>query len=142
MLALYSYPELFGVADNNPIGDSDTIIGHLNRAQLRTARSRRMAANGLNVVAVRIEDKCPVVVRMIVRPKPWLAVVARARADSRCVKAVDGGGIRNRKSPWTPVMADGFRPIQKKAFLSAPYPKDSAPSEYRRSMPIAFRVLS
>jgi hypothetical protein len=47
-----------------------------------------MAANGLNVVAVRIEDKCPVV-RMIVGPKPWLAVVAPARADSRCVKAVD-----------------------------------------------------
>ena len=30
----------------------------------------RMAANGLNIVAVRIEDKCPVVVRMIVGPKP------------------------------------------------------------------------
>src|SRR5271169_3899437 len=57
-----------------------------------------MAANGLNVVAVRIEDKCPVVVRMIVGPKPWLAVVAPARADSRCVKAVHGSAIRNRKS--------------------------------------------
>ena len=57
-----------------------------------------MAANGLNVVAVRIEDKCPVVVRMIVGPKQWLAVVAPARADSRCVKAVDGSAIRNRKS--------------------------------------------
>jgi hypothetical protein len=34
-----------------------------------------MAANGLNVVAVRIEDKCPVVVRMIVGPKPWPVVV-------------------------------------------------------------------
>src|SRR5215831_982391 len=63
-----------------------------------TARSRRMAANGLNVVAVRIEDKCPVVVRMIVGPRPWLAVVAPARADSRGVKAVDGSAIRNRKS--------------------------------------------
>jgi hypothetical protein len=29
-------------------------------------------------------------------------------------------------------MADGFRPIQKKAFLWAPYPKNSAPSEYTR----------
>ena len=57
-----------------------------------------MAANGLNVVAVRIEDKCLVVVRMIVGPKPRLAVVAPARADSRCVKAVDGSAIRNRKS--------------------------------------------
>jgi len=36
-----------------------------------------MAANGLNVVAVRIEHKCPIVVRMIVGPKPWLAVGAR-----------------------------------------------------------------
>ena len=58
----------------------------------------RMAANGLNIVAVRIEDKCSVVVRMIVGPKPWLAVVAPARTDSRCVKAVDGSAIRNRKS--------------------------------------------
>jgi hypothetical protein len=57
-----------------------------------------MSANGLNVVAVRIEDKCPIVVRMIVRPKPWLAVVAPARADSRCEKAVDGSAMRNRKS--------------------------------------------
>ena len=57
-----------------------------------------MAANGLNVVAVRIEDKWPIVVRMIVGPKPWLVVVAPARADSRCVKAVDGSAIRNRKS--------------------------------------------
>ena len=56
-----------------------------------------MAANGLNVVAVRIEDKCRIVVRMIVGPKPWLAVVVPARADSRCVKAVDGSAIRNRK---------------------------------------------
>jgi hypothetical protein len=39
-------------------------------------------------------------------------------------------------------MADGFRPIQEKAFLWAPYPKNSAPSEYRRSMPIAFGALS
>ena len=58
----------------------------------------RMAANGLDIVAVRIEDKCPVVVRMIIGPKPWLAVVAPARTDSRCVKAVDGSAIRNRKS--------------------------------------------
>ena len=57
-----------------------------------------MAANGLDVVAVRIEDKCPVVVRMIVGPKPRLAVVAPARANSRGVKSVDGGAIRNRKS--------------------------------------------
>ena len=57
-----------------------------------------MAANGLNVVAVQIEDKSPVVVRMIVGPKPRLAVVAPARADSRYVKAVDGSAIRNRKS--------------------------------------------
>jgi hypothetical protein len=35
---------------------------------------------------------------MMVGPKPWLAVVAPARADSRCVKAVDGSAIRNRKS--------------------------------------------
>ena len=69
-----------------------------------------MAVNGLNVVAVRIEDKCPVVVRMIVGPKPWLAIVAPARADSRGVKAVDGSAIRNRKSHVDPVMADGFRP--------------------------------
>jgi hypothetical protein len=56
-----------------------------------------MAANGLNIAAVGIEDKCPVVVRMIVGPKPRLAVVAPARADSGCVKAVDGSAIRNRK---------------------------------------------
>src|SRR6516162_4587537 len=57
-----------------------------------------MAANGLNVVAVRIEDKCSVVVRMIVGPKPRLAVVAPARANSRGVKSVDGSAILNRKS--------------------------------------------
>src|SRR6516165_11020360 len=57
-----------------------------------------MAANGLNVVAVQIEDKSPVVVRMIVGPKPRLAVVAPARANSCYVKAVDGSAIRNRKS--------------------------------------------
>jgi hypothetical protein len=78
-----------------------------------------MAANGLNVVAVRIENECSVVVRRIVGPKPWLAVVAPARADSRCVKAVDGSAIRNRTATWTPVMADGFRPIQKKALLGS-----------------------
>jgi hypothetical protein len=61
-----------------------------------------MAANGLNVVAVRIEDKCPVVVRVIVGPKPWLAVVAPARADSRCVKAVDGSAIPILNTSYNP----------------------------------------
>ena len=37
---------------------------------------------------------------MIVGPRPWLAVVAPSRADSRArrVKAVEGSAIRNRKS--------------------------------------------
>ena len=66
-----------------------------------------MAANGLNIAAVGIEDKCPVVVRMIVGPKTWLAVVAPARADSRCVKAVDGsaiwcGGLKKVRSGLRP----------------------------------------
>ncbi len=76
-----------------------------------------MAANGLNVVAVRIEDKCPVAVRMIVGPKPWLAVVAPARADRRCVKAIDGGAIWNRKSHVDTSNGRRFQTDPKKGLL-------------------------
>src|ERR1700738_2136147 len=79
----------------NSIKKDGPLAGPRPRQQLVDPRRRpQVDEPGQDVGEIGLR----IVVRMIVGPKPWLAVVAPARADSRCVKAVGGSAIRNSKS--------------------------------------------
>jgi hypothetical protein len=49
-----------------------------------------LMAHSLNVVSVGIKYKCAIIVSVIVRSKPWLAVVTTASCNCRLVKGVYG----------------------------------------------------
>src|SRR5262245_33964190 len=51
-------------------------------------------ADGLDIVAVGIEDEGAVIVGMIMRPDARRAVVSAACRDRRAIKGVDGGPVR------------------------------------------------
>ena len=82
-------------------------------------------ADGLDVVAVGIEDEGAVVVRVIMRAKARSAVVAAASIHCRAVESVDvgagGGGEGDMKAAFRLVPL----PIQKKGFPCDPKPTPS-----------------
>ena len=56
-------------------------------------KSRRLVADGLDVVSVRIEHIGAVVVRVVVRAQPGRAVVLAAGGDGGAIEGVDGGPV-------------------------------------------------
>src|SRR5262245_15436384 len=56
----------------------------------------RSVTNRFNVVSVKIEDECAVVVRMIHRPQSRCAVVAPACSEGRLVEGIDCRTIRGQ----------------------------------------------
>ena len=71
--------------------------------------SRRRVTHRLDIVAIGIEHKGAVVVRMIVGAQPRRAIVAGAGGKCRAIKGVDGaaivGGDRNVQRGLEPTFA-------------------------------------
>src|ERR1700730_11336094 len=59
--------------------------------------SLRQVANGLDIVAVRIEDERTIVIGMVIWAYSWLSIVPAAGGDRCIMKLVDGCAIRRRK---------------------------------------------
>jgi hypothetical protein len=58
---------------------------------------RRVMADGLDIIAVRIVDERAVIVRMIFFSQPGGAVVTSACAEGRLMERINYGTIRRRK---------------------------------------------
>jgi hypothetical protein len=77
-------------------------------------------ANGLDIVAVGIEDESSVVVGMVIRAYSRRSIIPAASGDSFGMKPVHDGTVLRREGDMAPVCGTLRRLIQKNALGATP----------------------
>jgi hypothetical protein len=77
-------------------------------------------ADGLDVVAVGVEDKGAVIIRVVLRAQTGRAVVAPAGGKGGLVEGIDLCPRGCGKAIWAPVATSSRAPIQKNALGLTP----------------------
>jgi hypothetical protein len=79
-------------------------------------------ADGLDVVAVRIEHEGAVIVRVIMRPQAGSAMVRAAGGERGFVEFVDRGAVGRREGDMQAAIEPASPPIQKSGLPLRPKP--------------------